>query len=587
MAIGVALALLSAVAVARAFTTHPDSKTQSIADGCNRSQLALLGEGGAGLTDLHHPTLFPSWVYVNGSNVAKTIEGTDLATHTAGSDLFGVHRTYDANFDIEPDGGDSPLLSTRNLAESPPQIHTEWESGLVPPWAWPSPGDHVRETGSWIWDCGHWQEGNRKIPDSDFVPGDPLGTAGAEQIGGEEAEIHPIQELATWRKQGAFVPSGAASAVQASRLDVYISNQGGKAKAVEECALSSPTHPTAAAARIAAGDGCSELQPVNREYSYVLAPPGPAPSPGARLHVQQDIRTSHHAREPRSRVVGDKVQITVPFKDATSDLQDFGATWHAWWSADATPVARFRVRLESFTIFNNLDGDIHESSKDPSEDDPAEWNLYLDAADTWLNMHDPRPGQTDLVPGLGQVPVAQARRPFDLSAIAPIEVALPQDGSFRMFADARQCDLPGYVDCPVGNEIDFPMLPGRSEVILPVAQLQGKATEVLLHPVVCQPNQGCPEENSDPSLCPGGRGCHQLAFRIEDVSVPAAAVQTIDGDGTAAGTTVNGVPAAGLPWWQGPALHFSIDQNEETTQIRRVVQELRARAGSSPAATRS
>ncbi|HMC52075.1 MAG TPA: hypothetical protein VKI64_04880, partial [Acidimicrobiales bacterium] len=451
----------------------------------------------------------------------------------------------------------------------------------VPPWAWPSPGDHVRETGSWIWDCGHWQAEQRSVPNSDLLPGDPLGTAGVEPIGGEEAEIHPIQELATWRRQGAFVPAGTASPVQASRLDVYISNQGGKAKAVEECALSSPSHPTAAAARLAAGEGCSELQDVTaRGYTYVLTAPGPAPSPAAGLRVQQDLRTGHNAPAPLVRIEGDKVRITVPFERvrATKGLQDFGATWHAWWSADPTPVARFRVTLERFTILNNLDGDIHESSKDPTEDDPAEWNLYLDVADTWLNLHDPRPGQTDLVPGLGQVPNAPARGPFDLSAISPIDVSLPTSGSFRMFADARQCDLPGYVDCPVGNEIDFPITPGRSELTLPVSQLQGKTTEVLLHPVVCQPDQGCPEENSDPSLCPpaGGKGCHELAFRVEDVSSTPSATQVIAGDGTAGGTTVDGTTAVHLPWWQAADTRYSLDQNEENAQIRRVIAELRS-----------
>jgi hypothetical protein len=578
--------VLSGVVVARA-VDHPDSKTQSIADGCNRSQLALLAEGGANLTDVDHPTMFPSWVYVKGDRTPRTIEGTDLATHTAGSDLFGVHKTYDANFDIQPEGGDSPLLSSRNAQETPPQIHTEWESGLVPVWAWPSPGDHVRETGSWIWDCGHWQDGNRKLPNGDLLPGDPLGTSGAEPIGGEEAEIHPMQELATWRRQGAFVPTGSSRAVQASRLDAYISNQGGKAKAVEECALSSPAHPAAAALRLAAGDGCSELQDVTTQnYAYVLAPPGPRPGPSARLRVQQDLRASHNAPAPMVRIEGDKVRVTVPFKrmKATTELQDFGATWHAWWADDPAPVRRFRVTLERFTIFNNLDGDIHESSKDPTEDDPGEWNLYLDVADTWLNMHDPRPGHVDLVPGLGQVPNAAQRRPFDLGKIAPIDVVLPADGSFRMFVDARHCDLPGYVDCPVGNEIDFPLTPGRSELILPVGQLTGRTTEVLLHPVVCQPSQGCPEENSSPSLCPpgGGKGCHELAFRIEDTSTRTAAGQTVSGDGTPGGTTVNGTAAATLPWWQVSAVHYSVDQNEENTHIRRVIAQLRSHGAGQP-----
>jgi hypothetical protein len=318
----------------------------------------------------------------------------------------------------------------------------------------------------------------------------------------------------------------------------------------------------------------------------MLKAPGPAPGPNARLHVRQDLRASDHAPSPVVSVAGDTATITVPFErvKASRDLQDFGATWHAWWSADPTPVARFRVTLERFSIFNNLDGDIHESSKDPTEDDPAEWNLYLDVADTWLNLHDPRPGHTDLVPGLGQVPDAAQRRPFDLGGIAPIDVALPTSGSFRMFADARQCDLPGYIDCPVGNEIDFPKTPGRSELVLPVSQLQGRTTEVLLHPVVCQPGQDCPEENSDPSLCPpaGGQGCHELAFRIEDTTSTPAPPWQLAGDGTATGTTVDGTPAIDQAWWMDPDLHHSVAQSEENVQIRRVISQLEPRLGPPP-----
>src|SRR5438132_3954384 len=216
---------------------HPESKTQSVEDGCNRSQLALLGEAAVTMEAGPHPTGFSSWVYVDGDNQPKTLGGLVLGTHTAGTDLFGVHDTYDLNIDVSPDAASDHLLSTRNAAEGPPQIHTEWESGLAPLFAWPSPGDTVRETGSEIWDCGHWQDGDRKVPEGDFIPGDPLGTAGAEEIGGEEIEIHPIAELATWRKAGAFVPAGATVPVHAKQLDVAISNQGGKAKGVEECAL--------------------------------------------------------------------------------------------------------------------------------------------------------------------------------------------------------------------------------------------------------------------------------------------------------------------------------------------------------------
>jgi hypothetical protein len=560
---------------------HPDSRTQSIADGCNRSNLGLLGEAAVNLLDLHHPTPFPSWVYVNGDPRPRSVEGTAVASHTSGDDLFGVHRTHDLNVDIAPVGGDSPLLSSRNAMETPPQIHTEWETGAVPTWAWPTTGDHVRESGSWIWDCGHWQGAARKIPQSDNIPGDPLGDAGVETIGGEEAEIHPIRELATWRRQAAFTPTASSHPVVASQLDVYISNQGAKAKAVEECALLSPAHEAAAAVRLAAGDGCSELQDVTTDnYRYVLHAPGPPPHAGSRLVVQQDIHASHHAPAPIVTVQGDEVNITVPFKrmHPAQDLQDFGATWHAWWSDDARAVTRLRVTLRQFTIFNNLDGDHGEQQKNPSDGDPAEWNLYVEASNTWINLHDPRPGHVDYVPELGAVPGRAQRKPFDLSPVPPFEVDVPADGTFRFFVDARQCDQPGFLDCPA-DDVDNPLHPGRSEIVLPVAKLAGKVSEVRLHPIVCPTSDGCSQENSDPSLCPpvGGPGCHEIDFTVEDLAAGTATRQVIAGDGTAAHTAIDGVAAARMNWWLGPVTRPAVDQEEETVAIDRVVAQFKAR----------
>jgi hypothetical protein len=557
---------LVGMAVARA-ADHPDSMTQPVADGCNRSQLALLAEGGVGLTDVAHPTMFPSWVYVDGDNSPKTLEGTVLGTHTAGTDLFGVHDTYDVNIDVSVAPGYEHLLSTRNAAESPPQIHTEWESGLVPMWAWPSAGDRVRETGSFIWDCGHWQGGSRNYPNSDFLPGDPAAALGQEQIGGEAAEIHPVQELATWRRQ-----SPLSFGQPVSQLDVYLSNQGGKAKAVMECALTSQAHPDAAPQRIAAGEGCSQLQPLaGRDYTYRLDGPGPRPSQDAVLSAEVIDRGRHNAPEAEAVVVDDHVQVTVPFSQvpASSTLQDLGITVRAWWSTDARPTRAFKVTVERLQVFNNLDGDIGEDKSDPSVDAPGEWNMFLDTAGSWVNVHE-------AVPGLRKVPNAAgsaAGSELDVSGLAPQAVGVPADGSLRLFVDARECDLPGYKDCPA-DELDFGQFPGRSEIVVPVSSLSGGSTTVVLHPPVCVVDFACPEEMSKPSQCPVG--CWQMAFKIEDVTVAGAALaqHRIEGDGTPAGTTVDGVRrAAVLP----PITRYGLDQGEENDRVAAIVRELRSR----------
>ena len=587
-----ALALLASSAAVWA-ADHPDSKTQSIEDGCNRTQLGLLGEAALTMEGGPHVTAFASWVYVNGDNKPVTLEGTTLGTHTAGTDLFGVHKTYDLNIDVKPDPTFDHLLSTRNTEEKPPQIHTEWEAGLAPLFAWPSVGDRVRETGSEIWDCGHFQgDGARQVPNSDLLPGDPLGAAGVEKVGGESIEVHPMFELATWRAHGDFVPRQASTPVHASQLDVAISNQGGLAKAVEECALLAPKHPGAVAGRLVAGMGCSTLQDVTgRDYVYELRPPGSPPSSRSVLRFQQDLRYVHNGPRPsavRAKVVGDRVRVTVPFSHVrrSSQLQDLGGTWHAWWSDDPTPTRAFRVTLQSIAINNNLDVDSDDTNGNPSITPEGEWNMFAEIGGNWINLHDPRPGQLDYIPALGAVPSAKAKpQVLSTASVQPRTVVLHAGQSLHLFTDARECDQPGYVDCPTKNELATTgRSAGRVELSLPVDKLAGRSTVATVHPPVCGPKEPCPEDRNSHDLCPDG--CYDVTFRIDDVTgaVPGATGGTsasvppvmVRGDGTVAATTVDGQPAAALPWWIGPVTRYGPDQGEENATIAAVLGRLLA-----------
>jgi hypothetical protein len=547
----------------------PDSKTQPLQDGCNRSDLVILAEAFAGLENLGDVEIAPEWVYVNGDRTPRTIEGTIRAVHTAGADLFGSHDTYDANFDVLVDPEYADLVSTADVEEyGAPAIHTEWEPKFVPTWAWPSPGDHVRETGSYIWDCGHWQGGSRAYSNSDHIPGDPLGTAGIEPIRGEETEIHPIHELATWHSPSAY------NGVAASELDVFISNQGGKAQAVENCALLSPGHPTAGTSRVVNDLSCPQTQDITgRDYRYVLNAP-PKPSPDAVLRIAAIDRGSHNAPASRVEMLADAAVVTVPFSGvARADgVQDFGATYYLYWDADPAPVHRFLVALNALQVRNNMDSDIGEDSSDPTITPDGEWNVYLDIAGTWRNLHDPL--RVDEVPELGAVPAAPAL--FDLSSLQPTIVELPADGVFRMYVDARECDLPGFQDCPTEGELDFPQTVGRAELVIPMSQLAGATTTVSdLHPIVCVGTDNCPEENSPGLRCPDG--CYGLSFTITDVTGgPPGKAMRITGDGSAAGTIVNGVPASALRWWRERISRPSEDQDDERPVIKRAIENAKA-----------
>jgi hypothetical protein len=589
-----AIAVLFVVALGGGYATasdHPDSVNQPLRDGCNRSNLVYLGEATAALEHEGGPDAAPEWSYVvdpdhpNEIRTIRTVVGGVVASHTAGQDLFGNHRTYDLNVDIAPDAAYAGLLSTRNERETPPQIHTEWESGLVPLWAWPTKGDRARETGSWIWDCGHWQTGTRSISKSDDIPGDPLGDAGVERIGGEEAEIHPISELATWRAPQAFVPAGGAGPVPVSQLSVYISNQGGGAKSVIECATAA-TAPHRTALRAAGDAGCSSLQDVTgRDYVYDVQAP-PRTSPHAKLRWTQVVHARHHA--PRGRVTATRtgLHIVVPFKRvrASAGLQDFGASYYVWWSGSQRRAHHLVVRLRRLVIYNNLDGDSGQPGYNNQDGNftitpQGEWNLYADVDGRWRALHTEMKaaGAGDL----GDIPTKDTRKPYDLSKLAPSDAYVLDGSTFSMLFDARDCDEPGFTDCPAGHEVAFSQNPGRAAVAIPVAQLLGRTTTFTVHPARC--GSSCDDNHSDKACMP--TWCYAATFTVTDVGTRDPLASTIGGDGTAADTTVNGVPASAFAWWEPPPLPTAVDQDEEAAFIRRAVGaflQRSRRAGSRP-----
>ena len=563
---------------------HPDSRTAPLQAGCNRSNLVYLGEAEAALRHEGGPDVAPEWAYVvdpahpDEPRTIRSVEGRVLASHTAGQDLFGNHRTYDLNVDVKPDRRYENLLSSRNEEEAPPQIHTEWESGLAPRWSWPTTGDRVRETGSWVWDCGHWQEGDRQIPSSDQLPGDPLGTAGVEKVGGESAEIHPISELATWRRPEAFVPPGRRTPVRVSRLDVYLSNQGGGAKSVIECALA-PAAPQRTAERAAQDAGCSSLQDITgRDYSYDLAAP-PRPSRGARLHWLQVVHTSHHAVDARVRVRADGIRVTIPFSkvSASTDLQDLGASYYVWWSGRQRGLHTLRVRLDKLVIYNNLDGDSGQPGYNNQNGNATitpngEWNVYMDVGGVWRALHTEMKaaGAGDL----GNIPTKDARKPYVLSRLAATDLHVVDGQSVEFLVDPRDCDLPGFTDCPAGNELAFSQNPGRAAVAVPVSQLIGRSTSFAIHPAAC--GTSCDENHSDKACAP--TWCYALSFTVTDIGGAANAPAAVQGDGSPRGSTVNGISAASLSWWLPPPLPNAPDQGDERPFILQAIRrELAAR----------
>src|ERR1051325_2358510 len=153
---------------------HPNSHVQPLIDGCERSNTSIA------LT-------VAEWVYVHRAAVLaarlrgdqtagrRTLEGVVTDSKPSGDDQFISHDYVDFSQDVHVDPAYSGLVGT---GDTPDTMHTEWEEARVPQWAWPQVGDRVRESGSYIWDCGHWGNGEADPTHgiSQFIPYDPAET---------------------------------------------------------------------------------------------------------------------------------------------------------------------------------------------------------------------------------------------------------------------------------------------------------------------------------------------------------------------------------------------------------------------------
>jgi hypothetical protein len=149
---------------------------------------------------------------------------------------------------------------------------------------------------------------------------------------------------------------------------------------------------------------------------------------------------------------------------------------------------------------------------------------------------------------------------LNTAKVPPADVVLGDRDTLHLFSDARECDQPGYVDCPT-NELDQTgRSAGRTEALIPVSQLLGRSTVVTLHPPVCPAGADCPEDKNPVGLCP--QGCYSVTYRIDDLAAGSPAVTPTP--------VVLGASIRGFTTY-GP------DQEEENVTIAAIISELRAR----------
>lgn len=412
---------------------RPTARDQALSDGCQRSDLGL----GFDQT--------PEWVYVYRSPAIRKAAGVIRVSHASLADSILQHRGIDFTPNLVPDRpfrylvAGSRSAQTNNFApsegESYARLHFEWEGSTLPSFAWPTDGDRVTIWGSWIWDCGHWSTNTIN--------------AGGTIIG-EHSELHPLNAIVVYRR----TPWRSASGE--NQADVFISNDGTPAHAVEQCALSH--HPVSGTAypqydsgyQACARSEANTLQPLQRSYTFfVPAPPKPAPGAVLRYRVVRRFRGTGTERI-RATARGIQVTATVP---APGHVVRYGKTFFVSWSVPPRhPPVALKVALKSILI--------RQADPNPAVPDPsgANWNLYLDVNGYWQLLNNWAPALTSHVVNGQRIAINRT-----------IKIYVPNGSRVSLMVQGRECDEPGgkvilgifahvLYPCPVNTDEQNPNL---------------------------------------------------------------------------------------------------------------------------------
>lgn len=419
-------ALLLAAAASARSVAPPTSPHQPLRDGCQRATINQLF------------LKSPEWVYVYRDPSIRVAEGIARVTHAAKDDAPGEHRFYDFNSNLVLDRpyryllGGSAARGTSNYSrdadragEEFRRLHFEWESGTLPFFAWPTEGDRVKLWGSWIWDCGHFTTGTRTT--------------------GEHTEFHPLNGIVVTRR------SPYRTRGNESQTDVYISNDGNLAHAVEECARThQPISPDAFGPdlRTCIQTPANVRQPLSSTYSFFVPAP-PKPSRGARLVYRTTRMVSGSAATERLRVLSNGLAVTASLggaRRAVGAVRRYGKSFYVSWSGRQRPApTRLKITLGALTVNH---ADPLPSGTTPR---PGLWNLYLNVNGYWKLLND-------WAPGLASVSDGQRLR---LNRTVTIQV--PRGRGVSVLVQGRECDEPsqqvvnGEVvpivkPCPVNRE---------------------------------------------------------------------------------------------------------------------------------------
>lgn len=335
---------------AAAHPPKPTSPNAALRDGCQRSDFGLGFDTS------------PEWVYVYRNPAIRVARGVVRIIHGSLEDSILQHRSYDFNANLVPDPrfrhliAGSPSAKTNNYApdegEARGRLHFEWESATLPLFAWPTDGDRDA--------VGLMDLGLRPL------------AIDSQQHGRHDhrraQRASPVE--CDCRQSSRVLPLGEREA----ETDVFISNQGDGAHAVEHCALTH--HPQSGAPYPQYDPGfepCStsvanRIQPLAPSYTFfVPAPPRPSPGAALRYRVVDRIRGGSGTQRVRVDATGLTVTVRMPH---SHHIVHYGKSFFVSWTAPPRRLpAEFKITFGSLLIRH---ADPNPAVPDPSG---AHWAL--------------------------------------------------------------------------------------------------------------------------------------------------------------------------------------------------------------------
>lgn len=389
---------------------RPTSDSQPLKDGCQRSDFGIGFDTS------------PEWVYVYRNPSIRTARGIVRVSHGSLQDSILQHRSFDFNGNLVPDGPFRYLIAgstsrhTDNFApgggEEQGRLHFEWESATMPLFVWPTDGDRATIWGSWIWDCGHWQSGENN-------------TTGVTT--GEHSELHPLSAIAVNRRAPYLSKRGE------SETDVFVSDMGDGAHAVERCALSH--HPLSKAPypqydvgfKPCATAHANRLQPLARSYKFFVPAP-PKPVAGARLRYRIVNRIAGGSGTQRVHKEANGIEVTVTLRGANHEVR-YGKSFFVSWSCPVRDLPKLlKVTLNSILI--------RQSDPNPAVADPtgAHWVLYLDVNGYWQLLNKWAPRLTKHVTDNERISIDRT-----------VKIYVPHGAGVWFQIQGRECDEPAGI----------------------------------------------------------------------------------------------------------------------------------------------